>query len=355
MLHLLVESGHFLAERAKVKQLNSRLLMSAVDVIEAAYWLVGGNQFAQALVMFDNAIEIVLKGELERINPILIADTKTLDPATLKSLLKGASGEYPSGKGIQIPDFDLERTILFATAFDRVAEIYPTIRERWRRLLLSSKGAKDNALHALRNDIVHYGGDEAQCGQYVAAIVEVALPFLEEILALVTQHEESPVSLRHLLKEWIYREVDVARSVLKDLRENDSPPASYALAPLAHHVLWSHTRWPSPQDDLDSVTSSDEWFDFANRQKYPEGWNRDLIIEVSCPICNSMSADQSYVPAKVLLENDPLDQKLLVPEGFLCHVCGFLIEPRERYLAKHFVPQVPEETAAAFLKDLGVT
>ncbi len=158
-----------------------------------------------------------------------------------------------------------------------------------------------------------------------------------------------------MCKEWIYREVDVARSVLKDLRENDSPPASYAIAPLAHHILWAHTRWPSPQDDLDSVTSSDEWFDFANRQKYPEGWNRDLIIEVSCPICNSMSADQSYVPAKVLLENDPLDQKLLVPEGFLCHVCGFLIEPTERYLAKHFVPQIPEETAATFLKDRGVT
>jgi hypothetical protein len=33
--------------------------------------------------------------------------------------------------------------------------------------------------------------------------------------------------------------------------------------------VWTHTRWPSPQDDLDSLTSSDEWFDFANRRKYP--------------------------------------------------------------------------------------
>jgi hypothetical protein len=240
MLHLLVESGHFLAERAKVKQLNSRLLMSAVDVIEAAYWLIGGNQFAQALVMFDNAIEIVLKGELERIHRILVADTKNLDYPALKSLLRDAFSQHPSGKDIQIPEFDIERTITFATAFDRVAEIYPIIKDRWRKRLLPDRGGEENALHALRNDIVHYGGDEAQRGQYVAAIVDVALPFLEEILALITKHEESPVSLRQLLKEWIYREVDVARAVLKDLRENGLPPAPYAVAPLAHHILWSH-------------------------------------------------------------------------------------------------------------------
>jgi hypothetical protein len=78
MLHLLIESGHFLAERNKVKQLNSRLLMSAVSVLDAAWWLIGGNRFEQALVMLDNAIELVLKGELERIHRILIADTKNI-------------------------------------------------------------------------------------------------------------------------------------------------------------------------------------------------------------------------------------------------------------------------------------
>jgi hypothetical protein len=355
MLHLLIESGHFLAERNKVKQLNSRLLMSAVSVVEAAYWLIGGNRFEQALVMLDSAIELVLKGELERIHRILIADTKNLgDFQILKSLLKDAFRQHPSGKDIPIQEFDIERTIYFETAFDRVAELYPTIREHWRRRLLPTKGAEGNALHALRNDIVHYGGDEAQRGQYVAAIVEVALPFLEEILALITQHEESPVSLPHLLMEWIYREVGVAQAVLKDLRENDLPPASYAIAPLAHHIVWSYTRWPSPQDDLEAVADSGEWYDFAERQKYPEGWDGDLTVEVNCPICRSMSAGGSYVPAKVLLQEEPLDQKLLVPEGFLCFVCGLLIKPTERYLAKHFVPRIPEETAAAFLKDIGV-
>jgi hypothetical protein len=155
--------------------------------------------------------------------------------------------------------------------------------------------------------------------------------------------------------EWIYREVGVAQAVLKDLRENDLPPAACAIAPLAHHIVWSYTRWPSPRDDLEVVTGSDEWYNFAERQKYPKGWDGDLTVEVTCPICGSMSPDQSYVPAKVLLQNEPLDQKLLVPEGFLCFVCGFLVKPTERYLAKHFVPPIPEETAATFLKDIGVT
>lgn len=322
----------------------------------AAYWLIGGNRYAQALVALDSAIEPVFKGELERIHRILIADTKNLgDFRTLKSLLKDAFRQHPSGKDIPIPEFDFEKTIYFETAFDRVAELYPTITERWRRRLLPTKGGDESALHALRNDIVHYGGDEGQQGQYVAAIVEVALPFLEEILTLITQHEESPVSLSRLLMEWIYREVSVAQAVLKDLRENELPPASYALAPLAHHIVWSHTQWPSPQDDLEVVTGRDKWHDFATRQKYPKGWDSELTVEIECPICGSLSPDQSYVPAKVLLQSELLDQKLLVPEGFVCFVCEFLIEPTQRYLAKHFVPKIPEETASTFLKDIGIT
>jgi hypothetical protein len=67
-----------------------------------------------------------------------------------------------------------------------------------------------------------------------------------------------------------------------------------------------------------------------------------------------MSADQSYVPAKVLLAQESLDQKLLIPEGFLCLVCGFFIEPKRRYLAGHFVPPISEEEAVAFLEDFGI-
>jgi hypothetical protein len=70
-------------------------------------------------------------------------------------------------------------------------------------------------------------------------------------------------------------------------------------------------------------------------------------------ICASNTGD-GYLLAKVLLESQPLDQKRLVPEGFLCYVCGLQIDPSEKYLARHFVPQIPTETATAYLKDIGI-
>jgi hypothetical protein len=354
MLHRLIKSGYFIAERKKINRLQSRLLVSAADVIEAAFWLISGNQFAQALVALDGAIEIVLKGELERIHPILIADARDRESSeTVESLLRNAFLQQSEEEHLSIPEFDIERTIRFDMAFERVQALYPTIG-KWRKRLLPKTG--DDSLHGFRNDIVHYGGDPAAEGIYVAAIIEVALPFLEELLALITQRGAEPVRLSHLLMEWVYCEVDVAAAVLKDLRENGFPPAAYAIAPLAHHILWTNTRWPNPNDDRDVITigSTTPWEEFARRQKLPKGWDDGLVLEIECPICDSMAGDGSVIYAKVLLENDPIDRKLLVPEGFLCHLCGFHIDPSQPFLARHFVPAIPDDVAAKYLKDIGI-
>ena len=55
--------------------------------------------------------------------------------------------------------------------------------------------------------------------------------------------------------------------------------------------------------------------------------------------------------AQVLLESDPLKEKKLIPEGFNCFVCGLRISPKERFLARHFVPEIPEDIATAYLKE----
>jgi hypothetical protein len=357
MLHVLLESGRFLEEYKKIQRLNSRLFTSAVGVLEASFWLIGGNRFAQALVMLDNAIELILKGELERIHRILIADTKNLgDFQTLKSLLKEAFRQHPNGNNINIPDFDIERTIYFEPAFDRVAELYPGLRDRWRKQLLPTKGGGGDSLHGLRNDIVHYGGDRALDGRYVAAIVEIALPFLEEMLRLVTGHEPSPINLRNLLMEWVYQYVEVARSVLKDLREHGQEPKAYAIAPLAHQIVWTHTQWPSPQDGQDTIRVGDEWYEFANRQKSPSGWQTDFMLDINCPICGSTSRDQAHIPAKVLIDEESLlELKTIVPTGFMCYLCGFSVDPTTQpYLAKHFVPPFPEEQGPTLAAEFGI-
>jgi hypothetical protein len=48
----------------------------------------------------------------------------------------------------------------------------------------------------------------------MVAIVETAFPFLDELFRKMTRDQ---VSLAHLLMEWLYKELEVARAVLRDL------------------------------------------------------------------------------------------------------------------------------------------
>lgn len=355
MPYVRVKTSFFLAERRKLEELNSRLLLSTVEFIDASLWLIGGNRLAQALVMLDNAIEVGLKAELERIHRILIVQPKELGNfTTLKGLLREEFLKHPSGSNVDIPEFDIEKTIYFDDAFDRVAELYPGLSDAWRKHLTSSKGGRRDSLHVMRNDIVHHGGDPRLVGRYTAAIVDTALPFLVEFFKRITG---DTVSLPHLLMEWIYREVEVARLVLSDLRNEGSEPRPYAIKTLQHHVLWTYAMWPSYSDDLDvfDVGGETDWERYAERQKRRlfKAWDEDRVVEIICPVCNSDAGEGSYVQAQVLLEEGPIDDNQLIAEGFNCFVCGLHISPKERFLARHFVGRIDEDVATAYLKDIG--
>jgi hypothetical protein len=351
-----VKSGFFLAERKKkLEHLNSKLLQSTVDFIQASLWLIAGNQLAQALVMLDNAIEVALKGELERIHRILIADRKSLgDFKALKSLLRDAFMMHPSGNSVEIPDFDIERTIYFDEAFDRVAELHPGLSANWRKRLMPSKGGQKESLHALRNDIVHYGGDPNSSERYMVAIVDIAFPFLEELFNRITGNT---VSLPHLLMEGIYREAEVARNVLHDLRNENATKNLYAIKTLQHHTRWTFDAQPSPSDDLDviEISGKTKWEKYVERQRSElfKIWDDSLSVEIPCPVCDSKTGDGSYVQAQVLLEKEPVDDNQLIAEGFNCFICGLRISPEERFLARHFVGQIPENISTVYLKDIG--
>ena len=188
--------------------------------------------------MLDNAIEVSLQGELDRIHRILIANTKELnDFRTLKSLLRDAFLKHPPGGCVDIPEFDIEKTIYFDEALDRVAELYPGLRQAWRKRLTSSRGGHQDSLHSLRNNIVHNGSNCEASGRYAEAIADTAFPFLEERFQRITGNT---VSLPHLLMEWIYREVEFTRLVLRDLQNEQKPPQLYAIKTLQHHVFWTY-------------------------------------------------------------------------------------------------------------------
>jgi hypothetical protein len=197
-------------------------------------------------------------------------------------------------------------------------------------------------------------GERRREWRYIDAIIDTALPFLEEFLIRIT---EGAVSLPHLLKEWIYREVKVAQLVLSDLRNEGKQPESYVLKTLQHHALWTYAGWPSPLDDLKMININGEtdWEAYVERQEklLQKKWDDGRIVEVCCPVCDSDPGDGSYVRAQVLLEDSPIANNLLIAEGFNCFVCGLRIVPEERFLARHFVGEIPEETATEYLKDIG--
>ena len=127
---------------------------------------------------------------------------------------------------------------------------------------------------------------------------------------------------------------------------------------LQHHMIWTHTQWPSPSDDLDVIHRGveTEWESYIERQKVKlfETWDQDLTVEIPCPVCDSNPGDGSFIEAQVLLENEFLDQNILLPIGFNCFVCDLHISPKERFLAQHFVGQLPEDVVTSYLKDLGL-
>ena len=86
----------------------------------------------------------------------------------------------------------------------------------------------------------------------------------------------------------------------------------------------------------------------------PKGLEHRLTIDVDCPICDSRAPDGTYLRAKALINYGMLANRMLVPEGFLCFICGFKIQPEQIYLAKHFVPPIPQDVTHAFLSDFGI-
>jgi hypothetical protein len=158
--------------------------------------------------------------------------------------------------------------------------------------------------------------------------------------------------------EWLHREIGVAQAVLRDLRAEQGNPQGYAIKTLQHHALWTYAGWPSPHEDRETIQVSGEtdWERYAERQKKEllKAWDEALVIDIQCPVCDSDTHDGSYVTAHVLLNEQMVDEKMLIPVAFSCFVCGLSISSNERFLAKHFVGPIPDDTAQEYLKGIGV-
>ena len=319
-------------EWKKAAEKSSQLLVNCLDLIDASLWLIAGGRDSQALVSLHNSIEIAFKAELERIHRVLIADNRRLDYNALKSLLKDAFHAHPRGQKMIIPDFNMDRTISFSDAMDRVKELYPSV-EKWKKKLAN--------IQSLRNDIVHYGSSQKADRDYVEAIATEAFPFLEAFL-----REASDIDIKKVLTPKIYRELEVARNVCDRLKRENQLIGEYVLKSVRLAMLYTYVEWPKLSDLADAETGENE-FHMANaaRKGIEKEWS-DSYIETGCKICDSLN---------LFVKVGPLThpRRSLLVLAAKCPHCGLDIEEQDRYLAEYHIGELTNSEVEIFLQGIG--
>lgn len=324
-----------LSEWKKASESLSQLLVSCLESIDASLWLIAGGRVPQALVMLHNSIELAFKAELERIHRVLIADNRKLDYTALKSLLKNLFEAHPRGKQINIPDFDMEKTINFTEAMKRIEELYPLIGN-WKSGL--------ERLQLRRNDIVHYGTNIEKNGEYVGIIATVAFPFLELFL-----QESSNISIENMVTPEIFREIEVAKNVCNRLKQENYPIESYVLKTISKKMLYTHVDWPEVTDEEGNIIDNGEK-DFMlamNLRKIISSKWEDSYVERSCHICDSISTFVKVAPITK-------PNKKLLALAVRCPKCDLNISENDRYLAENHVGKFSEKEVESFFKEFGL-
>jgi hypothetical protein len=323
--------GAHLNEWEKAAEGNSQLLVNCLASIDSSLWLIAGGRIPQALVMLHNSVEVAFKAELERIHPVLISDSK-LDYNALKSLLKDAFHSHPRGQQMNIPDYDMERTITFVEAMNRVSELYPSVNS-WK--------AKLKHAQSLRNNIVHYGSRPQEAGRYADSIVTTLFPFLQAFL-----QEASGIDLGNIVTQPVYRELQVAKRVCERLLQENQSIGIYVLTTVRLTMLHIYVDWPS-LSDITGVDDREDEFQMAAAMKIKveREW-ADGYIERSCRICSSASL---FVKVEPVIE----PQHSLLVLAAKCSHCGLDINEKYRYLAEYHIGEPSQEEIETFMRDIG--
>ncbi|WP_371227802.1 hypothetical protein ACAW63_19265 [Pseudomonas sp. QE6] len=323
------------AQWEKARATQSHLLVNALELVDGALWLVAGGRLSQAVSALHNAIELVLKAELERVHRALIADPRKLDYQALKSLLKEEFMAHPHGAGLAIPEYDMDRTITFSEALTRAKDLYPLIG-KWEYGL--------KRLQSCRNQIVHYGSDKARLDEYVEQSFIVALPFLAEFLA-----HSNDISLEGLVGGDIYREVEVVRAFCEKVRSTGGSNYRSALTALNRTILYTNVEFPELVDHEGYVVDNfDRQYEMARtlRSELHGRW-QGMVVRVTCKVCHSIHA---FAEVDECEEGEEVVDS--VPWSVACAVCGLDIQRNQVPLAELHYGMVPAKDIAESLADV---
>jgi hypothetical protein len=288
----------------KAKEGTTPSLISCLDSIDAALWLIAGNRVPQALVMLHNSIEIIFKSELERIDPSLIYIKK---------------------------NSNTNKTISFNEALKQVAELYPLVN-KWSNNL---EKAKDS-----RNHIIHYGSKIDDFEKYVVQIVTILFPFLREFL------QEIEVDLEKWLTSPVSREIEVALKTCEQLQKENKAIRRYILKTVSLIMFYQNVDFPR-LSTITGVTDGEEEFEMTEimEKRLEKEWD-DSFVETSCRICDSISLFVKVEPSAHL-------QNSLRVLAAKCPHCGLDISEDELYLAEYHVGELDEDEIEKFLRECG--
>jgi hypothetical protein len=318
------------SEWSKARESPSALVPNALEQIDAAIWLIAGGRYSQAITTLHTAIELLLKSELEKFHPLLIADR--IDYRLLKGLLEGELRRHPQFQSLSAGPLDFDKTITFTEALARIAEIHPDLK-------VLDSGLKQ--LQSIRNKIIHRR-DAGDHDEYVYRICVTALPFLE-MFAL----RSAQIDLEKLLGPDVYREIKVARRLCEELQRSGQTTYGHALKTVRTVMLYRNVDFPAPTDeDGWHVDESDRLFQTGEslKSELSSRWSGELV-EVSCKICGSIYA---YAGIEEVEGDNLADTE---PHSVACAECGLFIERDDIGLAAAHFGSIPAELIAKSLDD----
>lgn len=324
-----------------IRRERSPLLASSIETLDAATWVMAGGSHAQAVSLFHTAIELSLKAELDRVHRALIADRRGLEYNDLKRILRQEFAAHPRGQALSIPPFDIDKTITFLEAVDRVGDLYREVIQPWRKRL--------EAFHQLRNDIVHAGRRGPSPLGEIEAILLVAFPFLKTFLGAVLP---AGATVESLVMRRIYREFEVAHQAVEHRKRKSSqdPIGADALACLSRLIVFNRSHvadlWDRDGYLLDEGDRDYELGEQAKREFERDGLHHDFTG--LCRICSNHSALISLE-----LEEERASPRVYV-KALSCFKCGLRLDgdSPEAIANIHFGPVEPDQMRA-YLKDIG--
>ena len=213
-IHLLNDTGFHQAIRKE----KSPSAMGAVELLRAAFWVLSYPMPAQALMLFHQALEVACKRVLQEVHVLLAADK--VEYKLSKWAVRDRLAAHRLGRKINsdfdIDDYDPSRTCTFEDAWSRVRE------------MVSLKSYKDiglDKLTKLRNQITHRGAEEDRRFEYSQAILDIALPAIEQFYYECYER----LNLSALLGEDLVQELRVAREYLAAVEQDERLPKEVLL------------------------------------------------------------------------------------------------------------------------------